>query len=49
MGKTSRYLNLPTLTIQESYGAGREIVLDRSGMIVGRDADCDIFIDDRNV
>lgn len=49
MSKTSRYLNLPTLTIQESYGAGREIVLDRSGMIVGRDTDCDIFIDDRNV
>ena len=49
MSNTSRYLNLPTLTIQEGYGAGREIVLDRDGMIVGRDSDCDIVLDDRNV
>lgn len=42
-------LNLASLTIQEGYGSGREIVIDRSEMIVGRDPECDICIEDRSV
>ena len=41
--------NQPTLTIQEGYGAGHEIVLDHDNIVIGRDPECDIQINDRNV
>ena len=49
MSNTTRYQNHPTLTIQEGYGVVREIVIEKNSILVGRDSDCDIVIDDRNV
>ncbi len=39
----------PTLTIQEGYGLSRDIVLDRERTVIGRDLDCDVKLQDRNV
>ena len=39
----------PTLIIQDGYGVNREFVINRSMSVIGREADCDITINDRNV
>ena len=49
MSNTARYQNPPTLTIQEGYGVVREIAIRKPELVIGRDSDCDIVINDRNV
>ncbi len=39
----------PTITLQEKYGQSREISIDRELLIIGRDPDCDIQIDDTDI
>ena len=39
----------PTITLQTGDGHGREIVINRELMIVGREADSDIIIPETNV